>query len=109
MARRAGFLSLEARCLAMLADIDLRGGRMRDAQKLLDSVPADDQSRAIDRELRARIHGLRAQAYRQTGDLQMAATEDATARSILEDLAGGLDDAHRASFWNRPSISATRQ
>jgi tetratricopeptide (TPR) repeat protein len=108
VARRAGFVSLEARCLAMLADIQLRSGRAGEAQRLLDSVPADDESRVIDGELRARIHGLRAQAYRQMGDSQNAAIEEAAARTILENLAGRLDTPHRALFWSRPTISSPR-
>jgi eukaryotic-like serine/threonine-protein kinase len=108
VARRAGFMSLEARCLAMLAAISLDAGRIDEVYRLLDAVPMDDAERAIDRELRARIHLLRAQAYRRAGEQQKAAVENASARRILQDLASRLDDDHRATFWSRPAMSAAR-
>jgi serine/threonine protein kinase/tetratricopeptide (TPR) repeat protein len=109
VARRAGYLSLEARCRVMLAEFMLQAGRVNEVHRLLDAVPEDDGStRAIDRELRARIHGLRAQAYRKTGAEQKATAEDAAAKSTLQGLVTRLDDAHRAMFWSRPTISAAR-
>ena len=108
VARRAGFMSLEARCLAMLAEISLQAGRLDEVHRMLDAVPADTAERAIDRELRARIHILRANAYRRARDGQKAAADDAAARQILLDLVAKLDDGHRATFWSRPSLRAAR-
>jgi serine/threonine protein kinase/tetratricopeptide (TPR) repeat protein len=108
VARRAGYLSLEARCQAMLAELMLQAGRVNEVHRLLDAVPADDGTRAIDRELRARLHGLRAQAYRKTGNDQKAIAEDAAARSTLEALVTRLDDPHRATFWSRPAFGTVR-
>ncbi len=108
IARRAGFMSLEARCLAMLAEISLDTGRIDDVHRALDAVPMDDAERAIDRELRARIHLLRAQAHRRAREAQKATAEDASARRILQDLASPLDTDHRATFWKRPAMIAAR-
>jgi serine/threonine protein kinase/tetratricopeptide (TPR) repeat protein len=108
IAQRAGFMSLEARCLGMLAEIALDAGRIGEVHRLLDAVPMDDAERAIDRELRARIHILRAQAYRRAREEQKATVEDASAKRILQDLASRLDDDRRAAFWSRPAMSAAR-
>jgi tetratricopeptide (TPR) repeat protein len=105
VARRAGFLSLQARCLAMLASIALDAGHLDEVHRLLDDVPTDDADRAIDRELRAHIHGLRAEAYRRARDERNAAAEDAAARAVMQDLISRLDESHRTTFRRRPSIS----
>jgi len=109
IARRAGFISLEARCLAMLAEIALNAARFDEVHRLLDAVPVDDAERAIDRELRARIHVLRAQAYRRARDDRRAAAEESAGRAIVQDLASKLDDSSRASFQRRHAISAILQ
>ena len=103
-ARARGRVALEAKCGAMLAEIELRARRWTDALRSLDNIPADDAGRTIGPELRARVHGLRARAMTGLRDDAGTLAETANARRIIERLRAALPEGERDRFSARPAV-----
>jgi hypothetical protein len=104
VAQKIGHLSLEARCRIFLARTDVTRRRFDQALRELAAVPADDGSRAIERELRLQAYFWSSRAHDARGDVDQAAADLAAARGLVRELSNGVEDAHRAMFLMRPLI-----
>jgi tetratricopeptide (TPR) repeat protein len=103
VAKRIGHVSLQARGRVFLAEIAALHGRFADALVELEQVPPDNESVAVEREVRARTHYWTAKARQALGDPR-APTDAAAAVSVIESLADGLDASQRPSFLARSTV-----
>ena len=102
-ARRMRRVVLEARCRMLLARIELAAGRAKEAvQGLAGILPEADAT--LGPELRAQIHYWRGQALARAGDRAAAATEAATARTLVAQLEQLIPQSHRKALMSRPDI-----
>ncbi len=104
VAQTIGHLSLEARCHILLARFDVTRGRFDQALRELADVPADDGSRAIERELRIQAFLWSSRAHVARGDASRAAADLEAARKLVRELSDAVEEAHRAMFLTRPLI-----
>jgi tetratricopeptide (TPR) repeat protein len=105
LARRIGHRSVEARCLLLLARVEIAGGRAREAIALLEQVPPDEGGRSIERELRADVRYWTAEAWSASGDTARASEAQSAARAIVASIEGSLRENDRPAFRARPPIA----
>jgi tetratricopeptide (TPR) repeat protein len=105
VAQRVGYRSMAAQCRVLLAQIEIARQQFREAQQALVAVPPDDESQAIDRELRAEIFHWSAKAWAGMGDTVRASAENAAARERVSSLAQELGEQYRPQFFARPLIA----
>jgi hypothetical protein len=102
-ARRAGPLSLEARCRVYLARIDVGERRLEEALETLRVITPDGE-RALGPELQAQVHYWRSRALMARGDRAGAQSEETVARKLVADLRASLPAQYRGGFESRADI-----
>jgi tetratricopeptide (TPR) repeat protein len=102
-ARRMRRLALEARCLVLLARIDVARSRFDDAIRTLESISADGQ-RAAGPEVRAQAEYWRGQALARRGDRDAAVSAAENARRVLDELGTRIPEPDRGGWLARPDI-----
>jgi tetratricopeptide (TPR) repeat protein len=111
-AARAGQMNrppVTARCLILLAQVQLRAGRAPDALRTLELIPADTSSRTIGAELRAQADFWRGKALAATGNAASSRTAINDARQLVAQIGAALPEASRGRFAERPDIRVIAQ
>jgi tetratricopeptide (TPR) repeat protein len=103
-ARKLGQLSIEARCLILLADVELRQKRVMEADRRLDAIPADQAGRTVGPELRAQAYMMRSRVQAARGELEAANTNVASARERMRAIVERLPEQYRPLFEGRQTV-----
>jgi len=93
---------LETVVRLLQARLDLRGGRAAQAVAALAPVRLD----VLGPELRAQVHGLRAEAQAVLGDAGGAERERMEAGRLLEESVGAVPPELRERYLSRPDLRA---
>jgi tetratricopeptide (TPR) repeat protein len=108
-ARKLASRALEARGHLLLAQAADARGRLTEAERALDLIPADDGEQTIGHELRAEVHLMRARLQRARGEADAAARSTEAARALIREMRNKLPESDRALFSARELVQMIGQ
>jgi tetratricopeptide (TPR) repeat protein len=108
-ARKLANRSLEARAHVLLAQTELTRGRVTEAARELDAIPADDRAQTIGPELRAEVHLVRSRLESARGEADAASRSMEAARTLIREMQNRLPENDRALFAARQLVQMVGQ